>query len=533
MATRADLAALGRLRAIGDRATPAVRRQVERALRELGRSVPLARLERVLQSRDALAVHDLAASLPRRLGPALRTLERVHAEGARAGAALLTTRGAKVGMRFDVADAFAVRAAREYGARLVTRVTQETRRAIRTVVARSFTEGIPPREAARLLKPLIGLTERQGVAALNLRRRLLDGGASRAEASARATAYADRLLGKRATMIARTETIAAASQGQLESWREAERRGLVRPGAQKVWMVTPDDRLCPQCEPLDEMAVPVHADFLPGVSAPPLHPLCRCAVTVMAVPAPRADKVDTLATFRRPDGTWEPSRQRMHDRIVRAQLRGVKRSAAPTVYLTGGGPASGKSAMLKSGAVSFPRRGLAVHTDADAMKALLPEYAAGVRLGDPLASAVVHEESSYLAKRVAREAAARRMDIVLDQVGDSGIDKLTEKVLELRKQGHRVVASYASNDVDLAVRLAHQRGLKTGRFVPESYIRAAHADVSRTFEAALERELFDELRLYDTNVKDRARLVASRVRGEATVIHDEGLWRTFRLKGQQ
>lgn len=94
--------------------------------------------------------------------------------------------------------------------------------------------------------------------------------------------YSERLLKDRAETIARTEVTYLASAGQMELWNQASNDGLFdRTIAMKEWIVTPDDKLCPICEPLSGLQVGLDADFPEGVPYPPLHPNCRCAVNLI------------------------------------------------------------------------------------------------------------------------------------------------------------------------------------------------------------------------------------------------------------
>lgn len=87
----------------------------------------------------------------------------------------------------------------------------------------------------------------------------------------------------RADKIARTETMRAANQGQLEAWDQAEEQGLLTGDELKEWIVTPDDRLCPICEPLDGVQVGRDEPFdVDGeqLDGPPAHPRCRCTTAL-------------------------------------------------------------------------------------------------------------------------------------------------------------------------------------------------------------------------------------------------------------
>lgn len=85
----------------------------------------------------------------------------------------------------------------------------------------------------------------------------------------------------RAETIARTETMTASNQGQQALWDQAVDEGLLTGKERQVWIVTPDDRLCPICEPLDGQEADFGETFdteLGKVDGPPAHPRCRCTI---------------------------------------------------------------------------------------------------------------------------------------------------------------------------------------------------------------------------------------------------------------
>lgn len=91
----------------------------------------------------------------------------------------------------------------------------------------------------------------------------------------------DELIGDdaRAETIARTETMRASNAGQQLAWDQAAMQGLLSGNEQKEWIVTPDDRLCPICEPMDGVTVDLDESFdVDGeeIDEPPAHPNCRC-----------------------------------------------------------------------------------------------------------------------------------------------------------------------------------------------------------------------------------------------------------------
>lgn len=74
----------------------------------------------------------------------------------------------------------------------------------------------------------------------------------------------------RAEVIARTETIAAHAEGQLDAF---ERLGVEQVGIEAEWQTAGDERVCPLCNPLDGVVMPVKE----ARGLIPRHPNCRCS----------------------------------------------------------------------------------------------------------------------------------------------------------------------------------------------------------------------------------------------------------------
>ena len=182
----------------------------------------------------------------------------------------LTT--AQLVLAFDVKDPLAVAWATEHSAALVVGITETTRQAIRDTIAFGLDEGIAPRVTARALKNVIGLIPRDATRVVLESPHLSD---------KQLASLSNRLLRARAINIARTETIAAANEGQRQLWLQARSNGLIT-NEQRRWIVTPDDRLCEICEPMDGQVTALEGVFETGdgdsVIGPPAHPSCRCAV---------------------------------------------------------------------------------------------------------------------------------------------------------------------------------------------------------------------------------------------------------------
>lgn len=271
---------------LDDRLTPPLRRALRLVFTAARGRIPIADLERIIRSRGLgvsqveLVLDALPALLHRASVPLL--------EQATTSAAALEVRVLKhldIPVRFDLVNRDAVTAAARQGAKLVTVVTAETRQAIRTVIAAAIEHGLPPREAARLIRTMIGVNERQGLAVLNYRARLLERGLSRASVKAAADRYTAKLIRQRAQMIARTETIDALTTGQQSTWMRSVQEGWLPPTARQKWLVAYDEPLCPLCRVMRGRTAPIGGFFETPLGlrrGPTLHPHCRCAVAIDA-----------------------------------------------------------------------------------------------------------------------------------------------------------------------------------------------------------------------------------------------------------
>jgi hypothetical protein len=176
--------------------------------------------------------------------------------------------------RFDMKNPLTAAAARDNAARLVTSVTRETKKAITAVIQRSVEEGIPPARAAQMIRPLIGLNDRQAMAVINAQLSWEANGLPPQIAMRKAKAYAEKLLRQRTRMIARTEILRASNAGQRAAWRQARSRGLLPHDQQRVWITT--GGACAICSPLGGQTAGLDESFAGGIDSPPAHPHCRC-----------------------------------------------------------------------------------------------------------------------------------------------------------------------------------------------------------------------------------------------------------------
>jgi hypothetical protein len=210
-----------------------------------------------------------------------------HLRGAADAAGLAT--GATVPTRagitfaFDVLNPNAVISVREQAARLVREVSADTKAMIRTVIHRSFVEGIDAQKTARTIRDSIGLTSRMESAVWNFRKGLVEAGGVEARVEGAVSRYRDKLIRRRAETIARTEIMRASNEGQQNAWQQAVDKGFLTSTPVQVWIVTPDDRLCEVCAPMKGQRRAIGEAFVSPADGsraktPPLHPNCRCAI---------------------------------------------------------------------------------------------------------------------------------------------------------------------------------------------------------------------------------------------------------------
>lgn len=363
-----------------------------------------------------------------------------------------------------------------------------------------------------------------------------------------------RVSKRKAGRLIMTESAAFAN--------EARKDGFNALGVEKYIIVeTLDKETCPLCGQLDGKVFPM-SEYQTGVTAPPFHPWCRGTtapyyedmqdlitrsakddngktyevpeninyeqwkkkyVDNPAEPIVNKPKIanygttdtsskgpgDLLSKYTNADGTLTPEREELHKQIIDETFKDVTRAdGQPTFTVMGGGPASGKSTMINSGAATLPKNSVTV--DPDAIKGKLPEYKEMVAKGDLSAAGYAHEESSALAKRMLGVANDNGFNVVLDGTGDGSVNSIMKKIEGARKAGMTVEGIYATVPTDVAVSRALARAEKTGRYVNLDTIRSIHKKVSQILpEIASE---FDVVKLYDTT--DGAILIATGGNGQ-------------------
>ena len=243
---------------------------------------------------------------------------------------------------------------------------------------------------------------------------------------------------------------------------------------------------------------------------------------------------DTKQSLRDANRQYKPERLALHDRIVDHIVKLIPTKPKPrgqrTVFLAGGGPASGKTEMLKH-LEGIPSKDSAHHLSADDIKELIPEYQNWVDEGIDAAE-LVHGESKHINKKTTARAAATGNDIVLDSTGDGNYHDHRKRLMTLKDAGYRIEAHYVTTSLENALARERLRYQATGRGVPEDQLVHIHRQVSRVVPDSLGEGLYDEFSLWgnDGPAGSAPALIAHLIDGRLEIL-DEAAWQAFIAKG--
>lgn len=150
---------------------------------------------------------------------------------------------AKLTMKFDAKNEAASKWAKQHAGELAKDISATTEQAIKDAVARAQEEGDLRQQRDDILDAV--------------------GDESRAE------------------LIARTESMTAANEGQREAWDQAVDAGLLTGDERREWIATSD--ACDDCSELDGETTDLDGEYPnDGGDGPPLHPNCRCTEGIVS-----------------------------------------------------------------------------------------------------------------------------------------------------------------------------------------------------------------------------------------------------------
>lgn len=218
----------------------------------------------------------------------------------------------------------------------------------------------------------------------------------------------------------------------------------------------------------------------------------------------------------------------LHRAIVAYHFKGktpVASGETPWAYASGGGGGAGKSTILKllSGQGRLDTSN-AVTVNPDDIKELIPEYSTIAATGDGRAAAVVHEESSRLAKQVLERLFnpdQPRYHFVYD--GTLGwAPGVYKQFSEWRRAGYSIHLIGVTVDPQEAAERAAIRGKSSGRWVPVPMLLEAHRGFNANIKSYI--DLVDRAEVYD-NTPPNPHEVATKstLKSPISVVNQE-LW---------
>lgn len=322
-----------RLEALVDEFEPGIRNAFMEAISDIRSKAEIGRIVEHLERRDIegaiRAVH---------LDPAaFRTLDNAIARAFNGGGVSTTgglpllrqPGGGQLIIRFDARNLRAEEWLRDHSGRLITNIVEDQRNAIRAALVDGMERGVNPRSTAldivgrinratgRREGGIIGITAQQERFAANYQADLLSGDPARmrsvlnrarrdkrfdrsvlktireeraidSELAARMVGrYRDRMLQLRGETIARTETMAALNESQVEAMRQAVDGGVDVSTIVKVWKSASDNRVRHSHQAMHGQEVGLNSKFVtpsgvameyPGDPSAPANEIinCRC-----------------------------------------------------------------------------------------------------------------------------------------------------------------------------------------------------------------------------------------------------------------
>lgn len=202
-------------------------------------------------------------------------------------------------------------------------------------------------------------------------------------------------------------------------------------------------------------------------------------------------------------GKWRADRAKIHDQIVDEYFKGKKPVENPVTVMMGGGAGAGKSTIKDSGDLKLPDD--YINIAADDIKEKIPEYN-----GDN--AHLVHEESSYVSKRIMDKAGKEGYNSVLDGTGNTSMESLNRKIDKLTARGQKVDCYYVTCDIEEALRRAVHRWKKEKRFIPSDAVINTHKAVSQMFPEIIKHPKINNIYLYDSNSRP-GKLIFQKVNG--------------------
>lgn len=304
---------LSQIEALANKLEPSLYKAILLGLTTTSESIDLNMLINALESGDVgkvlgLLALDKAADAFAALQPAVQA--GVYAAGAYAATQVVAVSGAS--FTFGQLNPRLISWLQTYSLNLIQQINDQTREAVRAYLVQGMTAGRNPKDVAREVKNIIGLTEKQAKAVQNYRKELetfhlkrtagayglgnkvnrvngtqvsildedglnsdginarrlrdfrFDGQLKTAMSTGKplkpeqidkmVAAYQRKFLAYRSRTIARTEALRTTNMGIQDGWRQAIEAGKVPEDfVRKQYIVARDERLCEVCSPVPSL----------------------------------------------------------------------------------------------------------------------------------------------------------------------------------------------------------------------------------------------------------------------------------------
>jgi len=187
-------------------------------------------------------------------------------------------------LSFELLNPAALQELEQFGAGMVTNVTDETIEALRRLLVAGYDQGYTPQEIARQMRDSLGLTTAQVEQRKRLYEQWLAEGMSVEDANAKLERWVKKKIKERAEIIATNELKYAGNRGQEMLWEAAQQGGLLpKENVKRKWILTNDEHLCRLCgamvgeRALTNIGEPWETDKGAVYTPQDIHVRCRCA----------------------------------------------------------------------------------------------------------------------------------------------------------------------------------------------------------------------------------------------------------------
>jgi hypothetical protein len=183
-----------------------------------------------------------------------------------------------VAAMFDVLNPKVIEAIRELDSRVINTLKDEIRETVKAFVENGIRDGKNPKEIARDLRPVVGMSPTQADNALKFQAKLEAKGLPAAKIERQVATYRRKAVALNAETNARTATVDSLKLGQHLTWQDAADKGIVDLALlDKTWVTVGDDRVRLEHQLMAGQTVPFENAFSNGEEIPGESTFnCRC-----------------------------------------------------------------------------------------------------------------------------------------------------------------------------------------------------------------------------------------------------------------